>query len=339
MPMPSTILKPFSTLTHRGQARRLHALARNALQAYPLEIKSTRLIQHSYNAIFRVDTTDGQKYVIRVNVPNARTRENILAEMTWLAALGRETSIGIPVPLANRDGELVTTASAPGVPEPRHCAVFGWVPGKELAHQISPENYKKLGILTAQLHNHAETFAPPPDFTLNKLDDVFPFDHGNFLENEANPELITPERRKVFEEAVSRMDALLKGIYASPQPPFVLHADLHQWNIRLHRGEVYALDFDDCTIGYPVQDVAITFYYVQTHPEFEALKAAFQIGYEALRPWPVESQEQLVGLLIWRGLDLLNFVFHTDNPDIRQRLPNFVEGMETRLQKYFAGEY
>lgn len=333
------MLKPFSTLTHRGQARRLHTLARNALQAYPLEIKATRLIQHSYNTIFRVDTTDGT-YVIRVNVPNVRTRENILAEMTWLAALGRETPIGIPVPRANRDGALVTTATAPGVAtlqgvvEPRHCAVFGWVPGKELAHQTSPENYEKLGKLTAQLHNHAETFTPPPDFTLNQLDDVFPFDHGNFLEHETHTELITSERRKLFEEAIQRVDGLLQALYASPRPPFVLHADLHQWNIRLHRGEVYALDFDDCMIGHPVQDIAITFYYIQMHPDYEALKAAFRVGYEALRPWPVESGEQLTGLLIWRGLDLLNFVFHTDNPEIRQGLPTFVERMEGRVKNY-----
>ncbi|HLF89122.1 MAG TPA: phosphotransferase [Anaerolineales bacterium] len=327
--------KPFSTLTHLGQARRLRILSLNAMQEYPLNVKSVRLLQHSYNTIFRVDTMDGQKYVIRVNVPNVRARENILAEMTWLAALGRDTTLGIPAPRANRDGELVTTATARGVPEPRHCAVFGWVPGKELAHQISPEYYEKLGRFTAQLHNHAEAFVPPPDFSLKKLDVVFPFDHGNFLEDDAiSPEWVTPERRKVFEAAAQRIEGLLNALYASTRPPFVLHADLHQWNIRVHREALYVLDFDDTMIGHPAQDIAITFYYIQAHPEYETLKAAFQTGYEALRPWPVESQEQLAGLLAWRGLDLLNFVLYTDNPGIRRGLPAFVERMEARVKNY-----
>jgi len=64
------------------------------------------------------------------------------------------------------------------------------------------------------------------------------------------------------------------------------------------------------------------------------LKAAFQTGYEALRPWPVESQEQLAGLLAWRGLDLLNFVLYADNPGIRRGLPAFVERMEARVKNY-----
>ena len=91
-------------------------------------------------------------------------------------------------------------------------------------------------------------------------------------------------------------------------------------------------------IGHPVQDVAITFYYIQMHPEYEALKAAFQAGYEVLRPWPVESQEQLAGLLAWRGLDLLNFVLYTDNPNIQQGLPSFIERTEERVRRYLAGD-
>lgn len=332
MPIP---LRPFSSLTHRGQAQRLRTLALNALQAYSLDIKNVRLIQHSYNAIFRVDTVDGEKYVIRVNVPQVRTRENILAEMTWLAALGRDTTLGLSVPRANRDGDLVTTATAPGVVEPRHCAVFGWVPGNDLAQHISPESYKQLGRITAQLHNHAETFVPPPDFSLKKLDVVFPFDHGNFLEQGAVlPELISPEQRKVFEAAAQRVEGLLNRLYASPRPPIVLHADLHQWNVRVHRDALFVLDFDDTMFGYPVQDVAITFYYIQTHPEYEALKAGFRAGYEALRAWPVESDEQLAGLLAWRGLDLLNFLLSSDNPENQEYLPKFLERAEGRLRKY-----
>lgn len=325
----------FSSLTHSGQVRRLRALALNALQQYPLELRGVRLIQHAYNTIFRLDTVDGQKYVLRINLPNARTREQIQSEMIWLAALGRDTRLRIPIPLPNREGGLVTTATAPGVPEPRHCAVFSWVPGQDLDKDMRPEYYRQVGALTAQLHNHAETFAPPPGFFLRRMDNVFPFDHGNFLEQESAPSgLITPKRRALFETVAARVEQVLAALYASPRPPFIIHADLHQGNIRLHRGEMTALDFDDTSLGYPVQDIAITFYYIQSRPDTAAFKDAYQAGYESLRSWSVTSPDQIPTLLAWRELDLLNFLLSSDNPEMLEALPKFLERAEGRLQKY-----
>jgi len=52
----------------------------------------------------------------------------------------------------------------------------------------------------------------------------------------------------------------------------------------------------------------------------------------------VESREQLAGLLIWRGLDLLNFVLYTDNPGVQEGLPTFVERTEGRARKFLAGD-
>ncbi|MCB9135788.1 MAG: phosphotransferase [Anaerolineales bacterium] len=327
--------QPFSTLSHRGQVRRLRTLALRALAQYPLDLRRVRLIQYAYNAIFRVDTVDGQKYVIRINLPNARSLAQIQAEMAWLAALGRDTSLKVPIPLPNRDGELVTTANAPGIPEPRHCAVFSWVPGKDLVHDMRPENFRQVGVLTAQLHNHAETFVPPAGFFLRKMDNVFPFDHGNFLEHDSDPSgLVTPERRKMFETVAARVEQVLATLYASPRPPIVLHADLHAYNLRLHRGELAVLDFDDTSLGYPVQDIAITYYYIQARPEYVALKEAFQAGYESLRPWPEVSPKTIPTLMAWRELDLLNFLINSDNPENQDFLPKFLERAEGRLRKF-----
>ncbi|NUM44149.1 MAG: phosphotransferase [Anaerolineales bacterium] len=326
---------PFASLTHRGQVHRLRTLALNALQQYPLELRRVRLLQHAYNTIFRVDTVDGQKYVIRINLPTARSLAQIQSEMAWLAALGRDTALKIPVPLANRAGDLVTTATAPEVPDPRHCAVFSWVPGKDLVHDMRPENFRQVGVLTAQLHTHAESFVPPPGFYLRKMDNVFPFDHGNFLEQDSDPSgLITPERRALFETVAARVEGVLATLYAYPIPPLVLHADLHAYNIRVHRGGLAALDFDDCSIGYPVQDIAITYYYVQSHPEYLALKDAYQAGYESLRPWPVTSPDPIPTLIAWRELDLLNYLLFSDNPENQEYFPKFLERAERRLRKY-----
>ncbi|MER3442585.1 MAG: hypothetical protein C4333_00045 [Meiothermus sp.] len=119
----------FAQLSHRAQVLRLRWLARAALEHYDLEVRRLALLRHSYNTIFRVWAADGQRYVLRVNLPGVRRLEQIRAEMAWLAALRRNTGLQVPRPMPNRSGELVTTAHAPGVPEPRHCALFGWLSG------------------------------------------------------------------------------------------------------------------------------------------------------------------------------------------------------------------
>jgi Ser/Thr protein kinase RdoA (MazF antagonist) len=44
----------------------------------------------------------------------------------------------VPRPLPARDGRLVMIAGAAGVPEPRLCILFTWVPGTDLADHLTP---------------------------------------------------------------------------------------------------------------------------------------------------------------------------------------------------------
>ena len=41
----------------------------------------------------------------------------------------------------------------------------------------------------------------------------------------------------------------------------ILHNDLHQWNVRIYRGRLSPIDFEDLMWGWPVQDIATTLYY------------------------------------------------------------------------------
>ena len=131
------VAKPYSQLTARGQARRLRRLAEQALACYDLDVVRLRLITNEFNAIFRVDTAAGEKYVLRVTLPEGgHDRGTVAAEMAWLDALARETDLGVPRPLATRAGELVVETADAGVPEPRLCAIFGWAPGSDLADHL-----------------------------------------------------------------------------------------------------------------------------------------------------------------------------------------------------------
>ena len=58
-------MKPYAALTVRGQARRLRGLALEALKQYDLEVARLRLVTNDFNGIFRVDTIDGRKLILR----------------------------------------------------------------------------------------------------------------------------------------------------------------------------------------------------------------------------------------------------------------------------------
>ncbi|MEZ4659802.1 MAG: phosphotransferase [Caldilineaceae bacterium] len=170
-------MQPFHELTERGQARRLRKLAANALQQYDLDVRGIRLIAVHTNCLFRIDTAAGARYALRIGTPGEHSLADNLAEVTWLTALRRDTDLHVPIPIANRNGNPITIAEAAGVPEPRRCILFEWIPGRPLDEQITVENYAKLGAIAAKLHQHAASFQPPADFQAMRWDKAFYYPH------------------------------------------------------------------------------------------------------------------------------------------------------------------
>ncbi len=329
-------MKDFYQLTNRGRALRLRRMALAALQHYDLGVKRVRLLSNDLNGIFRVDLEGGRKVVLRISLPEAgHTLPEIRSEMMWLDALSRDTDLGVPTPHANRDEALVTTVKVAGVPQARHCVVFGWIPGPDLADRLTLDNVAKMGELSAQLHAHAETFREPPGFSIKTSDRVFPFGDEVVLFDKAHRDLVPPDRRELFRRAAKRVEAALGALYANWQGLRVLHYDLHHWNVKVFRGKLYALDFEDLMWGYPVQDIAITFYYWQDHPQFGELQEAFRRGYAQHASWPEQVRGQIDTFIAARGLDLANFVLRDPNPEWRQSAPAFLERTESRLRALF----
>jgi Ser/Thr protein kinase RdoA (MazF antagonist) len=331
-------MKDFEELTNRGRAWRLRRLALNALADYDLLIRQFRLITNDFNGIFRLDSAAGEKYIVRVSLPEERELVEIQSEMAWLAAIRQDTDLAVPEPMPTRSGALVTTATAPGVPEARHVVVFSWLSGPDLAEWLSEANMYKLGLLTARLHDHADQFQPPDGFWLKTYDKTFPFNEELVLFEEGENNPLTPASQAVFWEATSRVDRVIESLNRDPGGLRVIHADLHQWNVKVYQGRLSALDFDDCMWGYPVQDIAISLYYFQDLEAYPAYRQAFEEGYCSLRPWPVDDPETLETLIAGRGLVLANYIITDPNPDYRAMATDYLNRMETRLRRWLDGK-
>lgn len=327
--------KPYAKLTTLGQARRLRPLVMNALAQYDLQVASLQLISNDLNGIFRIDTTSRQRCVLRVTVPEGgHTREHVLAEMDWLAALAEETSLLVPRPLPARDGTLFVEAAAPGVPEPRLCAVFRWVPGRDLADALDEDTVYKLGALMARLHQHAASYRTPTHLELLRFDRVFPFPEPVVLFDDAHAAIMPPARREVFQQGINRAQAAIDGLLASGEPMRMLHGDLHQWNVRISRGQLAPIDFEDLMLGWPVQDIATSLYYFP-QDNFQAMRQAFRRGYEQVTPWPERRPGEIEAFIAARGLGLANFVLNDPNPEWRYQAADFLHRTEQRLLGLF----
>ncbi len=331
-------MRPYSSLTIRGQASRLRPLALNALTHFALDIVRLRLVTNDLNGIFRIDTSDGRRFILRVTLPEGgHTLDHVIAEMDWLAALARDTKLSVPRPLPACDGRLVVEASAIGVPQPRLCAVFSWVPGKNLGENMSAANISRLGELMAILHNHALTYRPPPELSLLHFDRVFPFPEPVVLFDEIYAGLFPPERRAIYERAVAWAQESIERLIASGEPMRILHHDLHQWNVRIAHGVLSPIDFEDLTLGWPVQDIATTLYYFLDE-NYLALRDAFQEGYTRHSNWPERHPGEIDSFIAERGLEMVNFVLNDPSPRWVSRRAEFVLRIEKRLRRLLVGE-
>ena len=330
-------MKPYAALTVLGQARRLRLLALNALKSYDLDVARLRLITNDMNGIFRVDTTDGQKFILRVTLPEGgHNLDHVAAEMDWLAALARDTTLSVPRPLPARDGRLVVEAAAPGVPQPRLCEIFSWVPGKNLSESMTETHIASLGELMARLHAHALAYHPPSELSLLRFDRPFPFPEPVVLFDAPYAALFPPERRPVYEKAIAWTQESIDRLQASGEPMRILHNDLHQWNVRVFRGVLSPIDFEDLMLGWPVQDIATTLYYFPSQ-NYAALRKAFQEGYTRHSPWPERYPGEINSFIAARGFGLANFILNDPNPNWKSKAGEFIESVEKQLRRLLDG--
>ena len=306
-------MKSFGELSERGQARRLRPLALAALARYDLEVTGLRLISNGWNCVYRVDTTDGPQ-VIRVSRPSPGAHDrSVASEIEFMTALVEGTELAVPPVMRNRDGGLVTLASATDVPESRECVVFGWIGGPDVAEHRSPQTWEKLGELMATMHAFAETWAPSAAFHVTDYDSCIPYGEALVVFEPGRTELYGLE--PVLREATDVTNQRIGELRRRGQS-MVIHGDLHQWNVKIKHGILSPFDFEDLLTAAPILDIATSLYYVHGDDDYLDLARGFKAGYERIRAWPEREPGEMERLMFARSLDLLNAVLLDTSLDI-----------------------
>lgn len=292
------------------------AIAVAALAAYALPVDRLRLWYAGYNATYRL-TSQGRDYGLRVTRPGP-TLADVDSELAWIADLPDTIRAVRPVP--TRRGALRVQVQG------RVCVLTEWLPGVQRRRSLTARSTAAVGRVMAQLHDHGEAWIPPTGWHRPCLDTLWGVSPAPDLG------VLDGPTRAVFERAIDALEPVVQA----QRPGHVIHADLHQGNVRFSKGHtVGVLDFDDCAVGTPAQDVAISLFYLQRFDHFAQLRAGFRQGYSELRAWP--DDDVIDQLMLHRVLTLFAGIQAHHDPKLHalgaQLLPTWTERLRVGLSR------
>lgn len=315
-------MREFSDLATDDQVAVLTGVATKAAQSFGLDATSIDLVEHGYNATFKVVDQTGTPRALRVQVNSVADAATVAAHVAWTAALAGEAGVVVPRPIATPDGRFQVAVTADGWPQPWLCVLNSWLEGDNVGGDIDDIVVCELGRTMARLHDHAEGWTLPPGTALPT------FDHPLFGDDDEVSHLTDePE----ITAALHRCAAAFRRVFAGQQP-IAVHADLHGFNLKWHEGRLAVFDFDDAGLGVPALDLAVAVFYLRGHDP--SIEDALGAGYRELRPWPDVDPDDFEALVASRQLLLLNLLLHARTADLRAGAAEYLVTSRGRLGRW-----
>jgi Ser/Thr protein kinase RdoA (MazF antagonist) len=188
----------------------------------------------------------------------------------------------------------------------------------------------------AQLHNHAETFVPPPGFTRPRWDWRAQFGPGTVFAPGRRAGLLSPPATTLFAAAGERLAAGLAALPETPATFGLIHADLQQTNYLFHRGVAHAIDLEDCCRHYFLFDMTVTLFELTGRPDGAAMRDAFMRGYSDVRPLLPDHE---AGIRLFTAIRLgkrINYLAHAPDPALRAQAAAWVSRAVPWLEEFLA---
>ncbi|MBC8100887.1 MAG: phosphotransferase, partial [Armatimonadetes bacterium] len=244
--------------------------ARAALRHYGLADATLTLLTDANNTVYRVDA-GAARYMLRLHRPGRKPLAWIEAELVWLTALNNETALHVPQPA----GRLYATSAGIAM-------LFTWREGEPLTPAaFTPQHAHALGGFAAALHTHGATIKLPDGMARPRLDWEGLFGAQSPYQPDADGDaLITLSQRALMTAAAAKIKATFDALDALPDAFGLIHADLIPKNLLwTPDGQIAALDFDDCAVGYGLYDLAPVLWFMQSEPQYVAVREALWAAY------------------------------------------------------------
>lgn len=313
----------FADLSIEQQVETMLPLAQQIIDGFTLGECELESINHEYNSTFKVTAASGERFALRINVNSQRTLANLKAEIFWVERLASVPNINVPSPVKNSNGEYISKAWHPMLERDLFAVLFTWLECSELGDDPTEEMMRATGRAMAHMHAASRDTKLPEGAQLPIVDDMF-WGYGDAI---TPSDQLTTDEKATLARAIEVIEQTTRAMYARTKPQLI-HADIHPWNVMWNEGDVAVFDFDDCVIGLPAQDIAVTLYYNDT----EEQDAAFLAGYQQVSPLPDYTQDELRILRLQRRINLLSYILETENPEHRAMVPEYLAKTLQRIE-------
>jgi Ser/Thr protein kinase RdoA (MazF antagonist) len=298
---------------------------------------TARLINHSENQTFRIDTPGQGSFTLRLHRQGYQSRVSIESELAWLTALQRDTTLSIPEPVPGRDGKLLQSYQTSG--GERLAVLFRLIEGTE----PQPDGdlgdlFVTLGSYAGTMHNHVTNWTPPAGFARQVwqastiLDSDCPWGDWRLAPG-------VDDRNRAVLDRLDKALWLRLGAYGTSADHYgLIHADMRLGNLLVDGSTVTLIDFDDCGYCWFAYDFAAAISFHETSPVIPALRDAWLRGYQTVRPLRAEDIAILDSMVMLRRMALLAWIgSHADTRLAQQHSAGFADGTARLAERYLAG--
>jgi Ser/Thr protein kinase RdoA (MazF antagonist) len=318
---------PFEKASYHSQIFRLRKLAEEALRNYSFKVKKIAFVNHGENTVFKVFSTNGKKFMLRIHRHNYHTEGAINEELAWLALLSKQKFL-VPKPMKSKKGKYLLNLFHPYVGQARFCSLFDWIDGRFLNKTVSAKQLYQTGRLIAQLQlntpkakvNHRRYWTPEglagTPTTFGNLDDI---------------PILTAQQQKLATRARKIVFKNLKAYRKKfPKRMGLIHADLHFGNAFFTSKGLAAIDFDDCGLGFHIYDLVVPFLSVShdrdSKEKLNTYKKSLFEGYRSVKTLDEQDEKIFRHLLQARKLIMISWLYsRSDNPRLKKHFKKYAK--------------
>jgi Ser/Thr protein kinase RdoA (MazF antagonist) len=302
-----------------------------------VEGAEARLINHSENQTFLLDTPGQGRFTLRVHRAGYQSRASIESELAWLMALRQDTVLPIPEPVPARDGRLLQGFDSPR--GERLAVLFRHIPGSEPQPESNlGDLFVTLGRYAATMHNHVTAWQRPPGFERQVWQAATILDSDGLWGDWRIAPGVNESNRPILDRLDSALWLRLGAYGTGPDRYGLIHADMRLGNLLVDGAKVTLIDFDDCGFCWFAYDFAAAISFHETSPAVPALKAAWLDGYQSVRKLDAEDIAVIDAMVMLRRMALLAWIgSHAETRLAQQHMPGFADGTAQLAERYLRG--
>ena len=99
-------MSEYEEMSQEEQISLLEEFAHDVLVQYGISANNLTCIHHGFNTTFKLLSSAGKSYAMRINTNSKKWPEHVWAEVQWMQKLAKEGLVQVPVPVANLQGEF-----------------------------------------------------------------------------------------------------------------------------------------------------------------------------------------------------------------------------------------